>query len=130
MAWLSEQRQRLPPELRRPHSRPGMRGLWAALPAVHAAQLFLRVTSDVVILNSACGEPLALAGAWQWFDGPTFMSMLDELDRQQAGAPRGAPIDWPSLLREWLSNSNSGSVDWGVPLPPVGMGTVGRRTGC
>ena len=93
MAWLSEQRQRLPPELRRPHSRQGMHGLWAALPAVHVAQLFLRVTSDVVILNSACGEPLALAGAWQWFDGPTFMSMLDEL-------PTGGQIDWSALLRE------------------------------
>ncbi|KAL3901076.1 MAG: hypothetical protein SGPRY_012341, partial [Prymnesium sp.] len=99
----SAQDQPLPPNLRTPHSRPHQRGLWSALPAVHSAMLFTQVSSDLLLLNSAFGQPLSLAGAWQWFDGPLFMHMLDAVDAQQARkttaatSPRG-DVEWSELL--------------------------------
>ena len=94
MAWLTERGQRLPPSLGPPPSN-SRDGVWAALPSVHAAQSFLRISSDVVILNSACGEPLRLSGAWQWFDGPLFMHMLGAAER----STDQSSVDWGALLR-------------------------------
>ena len=45
------------------------------LNALQASALFLRVSADVVLLNSALGQPLPLSGVWQWFDGPLFHQM-------------------------------------------------------
>ena len=87
MAWLSHRRQQLPESLR------GGAGRAYPLRAIHAASLYLRTSSDIVTLNSACGEALKLAGAWQWYDGVLFHSMLAAAD---AG---GEPVGWAALLR-------------------------------
>lgn len=84
MARLSAGRERLPYELRQPHSWPGLRGLWSPLPAVHCAMQYLLVSADLAVLNSAFGHPLTLAGTWEWFDGTLFMHMQDVVERQQA----------------------------------------------
>ena len=92
MAWLAATRQRLPPELRsRPSGVPT-----ASMQVVHAATLYLRVAKDVAVLNSACGSPVRLHGAWEWFDGVLLQGMLRRM------ASGGAPADfsdWHALLR-------------------------------
>lgn len=92
MGWLAATRQRLPSELRRrPSGAPP-----ASVAVVHAAQLFLRVTVDLTVLNSACGSPLLLHGAWEWFDGVLYEGMLRQI------TSNGNPAeftDWRSLLR-------------------------------
>ena len=87
MAWLSHRRQQLPESLR------GGAGRAYLLRAIHAASLYLRTSSDIVTLNSACGEALKLAGAWQWYDGVLFHSMLAAADTG------GEPVGWAALLR-------------------------------
>jgi len=86
MAALGARRQPLPADLRRHACRLDPK-------AVHAAQLYLRCAYDAATLNSACGEALKLAGAWQWYDGVLFHSMLAAAD---AG---GEPVGWAALLR-------------------------------
>lgn len=97
MAWLAETRQRLPSELRR---RPRAQRR-PSIQAAHYASLFTRVSADISILNSACGEPLALHGPWQWFDGVVFEGMLAAASSAGAAAQaaHGADSCWASLLR-------------------------------
>ncbi|KAL1527971.1 hypothetical protein AB1Y20_009342 [Prymnesium parvum] len=99
MARLSAGRERLPYELRQPHSWPGLRGLWSPLPAVHCAMQYLLVSADLAVLNSAFGHPLTLAGTWEWFDGTLFMHMQDVVERQQAVAQRPDYVDWAEIFR-------------------------------
>lgn len=97
MAWLAETRQRLPVEFRR---RPrGARG--TSLQAAHFASLFTRVSADLSVLNSACGEPLLLHGPWEWFDAVLFESMFISASKASAEAlaARGASSCWAALLR-------------------------------
>ena len=61
--------------------------------AVHAANVYMRCTADLLMLNSACGQPLRLLGAWQWFDSILFHGMLDAARRGGAGA------SWRAQLR-------------------------------
>ena len=75
MGWLAARRQRLPPEMRPKGT--GRHGAVVNVAAMHAAHLFMRCTADVLALNSACGAPLQLLGAWQWFDSVLFHSMLE-----------------------------------------------------
>lgn len=95
MAWLAETRQRLPSELRKRSRR------CASLQAAHFASLFTRVSADLTVLNSACGEPLALHGPWEWFDGVLFENMFAAAASSSAEsqAARGSASCWASLLR-------------------------------
>jgi len=65
-----------------------------------AATLFLRASTDVMLLNSGCGEPLAIAGAWQFYDGPTFHAMLHAARR---GAARLRLLRGDALLAGLLA---------------------------
>ena len=98
MAWLSATRQRMPAELRkRPRTVEGRQTLKAA----HFASLFTRVSTDIGVLNSACGQPLLLHGPWEWFDGVLFESLLVRAASASAAkqAANGADGCWPGLLR-------------------------------
>ena len=97
MAWLAKTRQRLPADLRQ---RP--RGAAAAsLRTAHLASLFTRVTTDLVVLNSACGEPLLLHGPWEWFDGRLFEWMLNVASSASPDHhdTEGVSSCWSRLLR-------------------------------
>ena len=65
----------------------------ALIQVVHTATIFTRVATDIVVLNSACGSPLPLHGAWEWFDGCLFEAMARAA---AAGGPGGS---WAALLR-------------------------------
>ena len=68
-------------------------GIAFPVAAVHAANVYMRCTADLLMLNSACGQPLRLLGAWQWFDSILFHGMLDSARRGGAGA------SWRAQLR-------------------------------
>ena len=91
MAWLAARRKMLPDEVRR-RGNPRF-GIAFPVASVHVANLYMRCTADLLILNSACGQPLRLLGAWQWFDSILFHGMLDAARRGGAGA------SWQTLLR-------------------------------
>ena len=97
MAWLAQTRQLLPPALRKRQR--SSRG--ATLQAAHFASLVTRVTTDLGIFNSACGEPLSLRGPWEWFDGVLFESMLSATSKASANAQAdfGPSGCWAGLLR-------------------------------
>ena len=97
MAWLSATRQRMPAELRkRPRTVEGRQTLKAA----HFASLFTRVSTDIGVLNSACGQPLLLHGPWEWFDGVLFESLVRAASASAAKqAAHGADGCWQGLLR-------------------------------
>lgn len=100
MGWLAVTRQRLPDNLRKRPHRHGAGGAFM-LQTAHLASLFTRVTTDLAVLNSACGEPLALHGPWEWFDGVLFESMLFTAVNASANSkndysPTGC---WAALLR-------------------------------
>jgi len=88
MAWLAAKKDALPAELRRRAAGPA-----ASVAVAHAASLFTRAAADLAVLNSACGAPLALHGAWEWFDGVLFEAMA------HAAAAGGARGSWAALLR-------------------------------
>jgi hypothetical protein len=98
MGWLSATRQRMPSDCRK---RPRTSAARHTLRAAHYASLYTRVATDLNVLNSACGEPLALKGPWEWFDGVLFEAMLVSA----AAAPKpaqeatGAASCWAALLR-------------------------------
>lgn len=97
MAWLAQTQQRLPESLRK---RPrGVR--CASLQAAHLASLFTRVTTDLGVFNSACGEPLKLHGPWEWFDGVLFEGMLTKAAAAPvvAQSAHGTASCWFALLR-------------------------------
>jgi hypothetical protein len=86
-------------------STPASPSLWQPLPhdlhrhaaplkpaAVHAAALFLRCSSDLLSLNSACGAPLRLAGAWEWFDSVLFHKVY-------AAVTAAPQTSWLALFR-------------------------------
>ena len=91
MAWLAARRKMLPDEVRR-RGNPRF-GIAFPVASVHVANLYMRCTADLLMLNSACGQPLRLLGAWQWFDSILFHGMLDAARRGGAGA------SWQTLLR-------------------------------
>lgn len=80
LARLDVRRERLPPDERG-------RQLAACPTAdgMHASSLFLRASTDLLLINSACCEPLDVAGAWQFFDGPLFHWMLDAASTGSSG---------------------------------------------
>jgi hypothetical protein len=80
LARLDVRRERLPADERGRQlaSCPTVDGL-------HASALFLRASTDMLLLNSACCEPLDVAGAWQFFDGPLFHWMLDAASTGSGG---------------------------------------------
>ena len=100
MGWLAETRQRLPSELRKRPRRHHTAGA-DSLRAAHLASLYTRVTTDLVGFNSACGEPLALRGPWEWFDGVLMEAMLFAAAHASASAQAdlGPSGCWASLLR-------------------------------
>ena len=93
MAWLSATRQRMPAELRkRPRTvRVGRRSRPRTL------HRYSRVSTDIGVLNSACGQPLLLHGPWEWFDGVLFESLLVRAASASAAkqAAHGADGCWP-----------------------------------
>ena len=99
MAWLAATRQLLPAALRR-RQRSSAHGA-ILLQAAHFASLVNRITADLVVLNSACGEPLELRGPWEWFDGVLFESMLSAAAKAAAAAQTdfGPSGCWARLLR-------------------------------
>jgi hypothetical protein len=98
MAWLAGTRQRLPAELRR-RPRGGSRA--APLHAAHFASLYTRVSADLAVFNSACGEALPLRGPWEGFDGILFEGMLQSAASAGTASQNalGAASCWPKLLR-------------------------------
>lgn len=93
LARLDRRRQRLTPDARGTElaNCPSADGL-------HAQALFLRAATDMLLLNSACSEPILVAGAWQFYDGPLFHWMLHEAAGRAAGG-RELVNDDPMLYR-------------------------------
>ena len=80
LARLDVLRERLPPD-----ERGRQLASCPTVDALRASSLFLRAATDVLLLNSACCDPLEVAGAWQFYDGPLFHWMHDAASRGSGG---------------------------------------------
>tara|TARA_B100000524_G_scaffold345461_1_gene244114 strand:- start:626 stop:1018 length:393 start_codon:yes stop_codon:yes gene_type:complete len=76
-------------------------------------QKTLSKSPNLGLLNSSCGEPLQLAGAWEWYDGVVFHT-IHELAERGADAPTMLRGD-PSLIEQFRL------------LEPLAMGTRGSK---